>query len=94
MKVGDIVKFIDHSGIISLLPQGDVKHESAGGGIFSCDTLIVKAVDMRLPTENSYDPSRHNNVLLWNKTKGYFVCAVERFLKVTDTTCPHCGNIL
>jgi len=94
MKVGDVVKFADHSGTMSLLPLGVVMHESALGGIFSNDVLIVKAVGMRLPTENLYDPSHHNDVLLWNRTKGYFVCAVSRFLNIVGTGCPHCGNIL
>jgi len=94
MKVGDIVKFVDHSGVMSLTSKGEVKHEAAGGGIFSDDTLIVKAVNLSFPTDQSCPHSYNNDILLWNKTKGYFVCAYSRFLQVIGTTCPHCGNTL
>jgi hypothetical protein len=95
MKVGDKVKINDESYCMALLPSGDIKEEHKFGGAYSKDDLFVAAMDCVLPTgEPGPKYGRTNNVLLWNRTKGYYVCSFLEFLTVSCSYnfCPHCGK--
>jgi hypothetical protein len=84
LKIGDFVKILDHSWIMALLPGGLVEHEVAWGGVYKDDELYVRAINCVLPTDEggSWDRKKDpaNNILLWNKTRGYYVCVRSNFL--------------
>jgi hypothetical protein len=93
LQKGDVVKVLDHSGHISLLPNGKPTHTIDYGGIYSNDKLIVVWIDCNL-NQPYEEHVYHNNILIWNETRKYYTFFESRFLKVIGKTCPHCGYIL
>ena len=96
VKKGDIVRPLDHSYHVSLLPGGKPVHTSDYGGIYSNDELIVVEIDCHFPV---YDHGGNlipdipaNDTLLWNNTKGYYTFFQSRNLSIVGHVCPRCGK--
>jgi hypothetical protein len=94
LQKGDVVKVIDHSYHVSLLPDGKPKHQSAFGGIYADDKLIVVETNCQFPSYDDDYGTVINDTLLWNETKGYYIFFRAKALKSIGRVCPFCGNSL
>jgi hypothetical protein len=84
MKIGDKVVMLDESYSTALLPNGEVREEFETGGVYTEDELYVALLGCKMPSMAIFSKSQKNDTVLYNKTKGYYVCTQERFLNVVD----------
>ena len=101
IKVGDIVRMIDHSYRVDL-DKGRATQFRSTGGFHSGDDLIVVAVDCILPviyaSRNELQKctlfQEVNDVILFNLKKEMYIFAMSKLLHPAPKRCKVCGQII
>jgi hypothetical protein len=89
MTKGDKVKFIDHSGSLTL-DNGDFKHKCAIGGYYTGHEFVVVLTSEMFPAaQMDIGYPYVNDVLLYSRTNGDYVLTQEMFLEPISY-CKHC----
>lgn len=97
IKIGSVVKLLDHSYYVDLQQDGVLKHLHRVGGYHFEHKLQVVAIGCTFPIltyagdrlEHAGPDGISNDTLVFDKTLGMYFFTQARFLK---EVCPNCGR--